>query len=58
MDSSPNWRVSLPNPKHGRDWAKGVGIRAKTDRQDAFLSPQTALREAGLPGIFTHPLRK
>jgi transposase len=30
------WRVSLPNPKHVRDWAKGVGIRAKTDRQDAL----------------------
>lgn len=29
------WRVSLPNPKQVRDWAKGDGQRAKTDRQDA-----------------------
>jgi transposase len=31
------WRVSLPNPKQVRDWAKGVGQRAKTDAQDALL---------------------
>lgn len=29
------WRVSLPNPRHVRDWARGVGRRAKTDRVDA-----------------------
>jgi transposase len=29
------WQVSLPNPKQVRDWAKGTGTRAKTDRQDA-----------------------
>lgn len=29
------WQVSLPNPKQVRDWAKGTGQRAKTDRQDA-----------------------
>lgn len=31
------WRVSMPNPKHVRDWAKGLGQRAKTDGQDALL---------------------
>jgi transposase len=31
------WRVSRPNPRHVRDWAKGLGQRAKTDRQDALL---------------------
>jgi len=31
------WRVSLPNPRQVRDWAKGLGQRAKTDRQDALL---------------------
>lgn len=31
------WRVSLPNPRHGRDFAKGLGQRAKTDKQDALL---------------------
>ena len=31
------WQVSLPNPRHVRNWAKGIGQRAKTDRQDALL---------------------
>jgi transposase len=31
------WTVSLPNPKHVRDWAKGMGIRAKTDKVDARM---------------------
>lgn len=31
------WQVSLPNPKRVRDWAKGVGQRAKTDGQDAHM---------------------
>ncbi len=31
------WQVHLPNPKHVRDWAKGCGQRAKTDRIDARL---------------------
>jgi transposase len=30
------WPVSLPNPRHVRDWAKGLGRRAKTDAQDAL----------------------
>ena len=29
--------MSLPNPKQVRDWAKGTGQRAKTDRQDARM---------------------
>jgi transposase len=39
-----NWDVSLPRPegprKQVRDWAKGEGRRAKTDRQDARLLAQ------------------
>ncbi len=31
------WSVSLPNPKTVRDWASGIGLRAKTDKQDALL---------------------
>ena len=31
------WRVSLPNPKQVRDFAKGRGRRAKTDFQDALI---------------------
>ena len=31
------WQVHLPNPKQVRDWAKGCGQRAKTDRIDARL---------------------
>ncbi len=31
------WRVSLPNPKQVRDFAKGRGRRAKTDSQDALV---------------------
>lgn len=31
------WQVSLPNPHQVRQWAKGIGMRAKTDRQDAIL---------------------
>lgn len=29
------WRVSLPNPKQVRDWAKGIGVRAKNDPLDS-----------------------
>ena len=29
------WKVSLPNPKRVRDWAKGAGFRGKTDSIDA-----------------------
>lgn len=31
------WRVSIPNPFKVRQWAKGMGIRAKTDRLDARM---------------------
>lgn len=31
------WRVSLPNPKLVREWANGLGRRAKTDKEDARL---------------------
>lgn len=30
------WAVRLPNPRQVRDWARGSGRRAKTDRQDAL----------------------
>lgn len=29
------WPVSLPNPRHVRDWARGMGVRSKTDRLDS-----------------------
>ncbi len=31
------WKISLPNPKQVREWARGCGIRAKTDRVDAAI---------------------
>lgn len=31
------WQVSRPNPRQVRDWARSLGRRAKTDRQDALL---------------------
>ncbi len=34
---SLGWRVSLPNPKQVRDFARGCGRRAKTDPQDALV---------------------
>jgi transposase len=34
---SVGWRVSMPNPKQVRDFAKGQGMRAKTDRQDGLM---------------------
>jgi transposase len=36
------WAVSLPNPRQVREWAKGIGKRAKTDRVDAKLLAQFA----------------
>jgi transposase len=36
------WAVSLPNPRQVREWAKGMGKRAKTDRVDAKLLAQFA----------------
>ena len=34
------WEVSLPNPGNVRDWIKGIGKRAKTDKQDAMMLAQ------------------
>lgn len=34
------WQVALPNPKQVRDWAKGVGYRAKNDPQDSLMLAQ------------------
>ncbi len=31
------WQVCLPNPRHVREWANGLGRRAKTDKEDARL---------------------
>ena len=31
------WVVSLPNPRKVREWARGIGRRAKTDRTDAQM---------------------
>ena len=31
------WLLSLPHPRQVRQWAQGIGQRAKTDRQDALL---------------------
>lgn len=31
------WEVSLPNPANVRNWYKGIGKRAKTDKQDAIM---------------------
>jgi transposase len=31
------WQVSRPNPKHVREFTRGLGQRAKTDRQDALM---------------------
>lgn len=36
------WRVSLPNPYHVKQWAGSMGIRAKTDRHDARTLAQFA----------------
>lgn len=47
------WSVSLPNPKKVRDWANGIGMRAKTDKQDALLLARygAARRPAPQPPI-------
>ena len=34
---SQGWTFTLPNPKAVRDWAKGVGYRAKTDKVDGRI---------------------
>ncbi len=39
------WVVSLPNPRQVRYWARGVGIRAKTDRVDAEMLARYAVAQ-------------
>lgn len=43
------WQVCLPNPKLVRDWAKGSGRRAKTDRQDALMLAQFGAEKQPAP---------
>lgn len=43
------FQVSLPNPKQLRDWANGLGQRAKTDTQDALLLARFAAERKPLP---------
>jgi transposase len=42
------WDVSLPNPKQVRDWIKGTGRRAKTDRIDALMLARRCARSIHL----------
>lgn len=35
--AAQDWMVCRPTPRHVRDWAKGLGRRVKTDRQDAII---------------------
>jgi transposase len=39
------WLVSLPNPRQVREWARGIGKRAKTDKVDAQLLAQFAAQQ-------------
>lgn len=49
------YTLYLPNPVRVRDWAKGQGIRAKTDKQDSLLLAQFV--QANPRGCHqTHPL--
>jgi len=43
------WRVSMPNPKHVRDWARSQGRRAKTDAQDALLLTRFGVEQPARP---------
>ncbi len=43
------WRVSMPNPKHVRDWARSQGRRAKTDAQDALLLTRFGAEQPSRP---------
>ena len=38
-----------PNPAQVRDWANGVGIRAKTDKQDAYVLARFAAERKPTP---------
>lgn len=39
------WQVHLPNPRQVRDWAKGQGHRAKSDRLDAQVLAKYGAKE-------------
>ena len=43
------WRVSMPNPVQVRDWARGLGRRAKTDAQDAIMLARYAAEQPTRP---------
>lgn len=43
------WQVALPNPKQARDWAKGVGYRAKSDAQDCLMLAQYGAEQKPTP---------
>ncbi len=43
------WVISLPNPRRVRDWARGSGIRAKTDRVDACVLARYAAAQKPPP---------
>ncbi len=43
------WKISLPNPAQVRDWASGIGIRAKTDKQDAYMLARFAAERKPTP---------
>ena len=43
------WRVSLPNPQTVREWVKGQGKRAKTDRIDAGHLARFGAKEEPAP---------
>jgi transposase len=48
-----SWTVSLPNPRQVRQWARGTGQRAKTDRQDALMLARFGAAQRPAPH---HPL--
>lgn len=43
------WLVTKPNPKHTRDWANGMGYRAKTDKIDAKMLAEYGGRNEPAP---------
>lgn len=43
------WQVSVPNPKIVKDWARGSGWRAKTDKQDAMMLAQYGVEKTPPP---------
>lgn len=43
------WQVTVVNPKQVREWARGIGQRAKTDAQDACLLARYAAERQPAP---------